>query len=97
MRLESEKRKLPDCVALTETGRCRQLETKQCVGENCPFLKNRQSCHEQEVRVYKRLASLDEETQQRISVKYYHGTRPWQPRKENAVPRRRRGRSQTTE
>ncbi|MBQ2955206.1 MAG: hypothetical protein IJE08_01965 [Clostridia bacterium] len=27
--------------------------------------------------IYQRLAQLDEETQERISQKYYHGTRPW--------------------
>ena len=30
-------------------------------------------------QVYQRLAQLDEETQERISQKYYHGTRPWLP------------------
>ncbi len=41
--------------------------------------------------IYARLATLDEEMQQRISEKYYHGTRPWQVRKEGeAAPRRRR-------
>jgi hypothetical protein len=30
-------------------------------------------------QIYERLAQLDEETQERISQKYYHGTRPWLP------------------
>ena len=28
-------------------------------------------------QIYERLSRLDEETQERISQKYYHGTRPW--------------------
>lgn len=47
-------------------------------------------CSGQETRVYERLASLDEETQQRISEKYYHGTRPWQKRRDGEAQRRGR-------
>lgn len=53
-------------------------------------MKTRDARHAQELMVYERLASLDEETQERISVKYYHGARPWLPRKEGAATRRRR-------
>lgn len=45
---------------------------------------------ERELQVYQRLASLDEETQRRISLKYYHGTRPWLPREEGAKRRKRK-------
>lgn len=44
----------------------------------------------QTARVYERLASLDEETQRRISEKYYHGTRPWLPRREEKDARRQK-------
>lgn len=44
-------------------------------------------------QIYQRLAQLDEETQERISQKYYHGTRPWLKTKESPV-RRRRGRGE---
>lgn len=33
--------------------------------------------NEAQRQIYERLAQLDEETQERISCKYYHGTRPW--------------------
>lgn len=51
----------------------------------------------QTARIYERLASLDEETQRRISEKYYHGTRPWLPRRENAPARRRQKKVRTEE
>lgn len=53
-------------------------------------MKTREARRTQELMVYERLASLDEETQERISVKYYHGARPWLSCKEGAVARRRR-------
>ena len=53
-------------------------------------MKTRADCQTQEIKVYERLASLDEETQERISVKYYHGARPWQTRKDGEPLRRRR-------
>ena len=48
-------------------------------------------------RIYERLAQLDEETQERISRKYYHGTRPWLPRKEGTAARRRRRKAGQTQ
>lgn len=42
-------------------------------------MKSIESASEQELKVYQRIASLDEETQRRISLKYYRGTRPWLP------------------
>ena len=91
------KRELPDCISLTETGRCRQLETKQCAGKKCPFMKTRLTCQEQETKVYQRLTSLDEEMQERISVKYYHGTRPWQSRQGGGERGRKRRSGQKAE
>lgn len=41
-----------------------------------------------QAQIYERLAALDEETQERISQKYYHGTRPWAKRGD--LPRKRR-------
>lgn len=56
-------------------------------------MRSNQPCREEELKVYARLASLDEETQERISLKYYHGTRPWQVRKEGEHLKRRRKKS----
>ena len=41
-------------------------------------------------KIYSRLAQLDEETQEHISRKYYHGTRPWQMRDKGETRRRRK-------
>lgn len=48
-----------------------------------------------QLEIYKRLSQLDEETQQRISQKYYHGTRPWL--KATGQPRRKRKKSEYTQ
>ncbi len=45
---------------------------------------------ESQQRIYERLARLDEETQERISRKYYHGTRPWLKAKGGEGARRKR-------
>jgi len=44
-----------------------------------------------QLKIYERLSQLDEETQERISQKYYHGTRPWS--KKSSHPRKRRARN----
>ena len=62
-------------------------------GEDVSTVKKREACREEEIRVYERLTSLDEETQERISQKYYRGTRPWQPRMQEAAKKRRRRKS----
>lgn len=80
----------PDCFSRTELGRCRQLELTRCAGDECPFMKTTADRQSQELRVYQRLASLDEETQEHISRKYYHGTRPWQMRDKGETRRRRK-------
>ncbi len=41
-------------------------------------------------QIYERLAQLDEDTQERISQKYYHGTRPWLKKGEAARRKRRK-------
>ena len=48
-----------------------------------------------QMKIYERLAQLDEETQKRISQKYYHGTRPWL--KKNGPARKKRGKTVQTE
>ena len=55
-------------------------------------MKRREADPSRELEVYRRLASLDEATQERISVKYYHGTRPWKVRREGAKAPDDRGR-----
>ena len=92
MKLLTDPSAQTDCFWATDTGRCRQMETRRCTGNDCPFMKTREACQEHENKVYLRLASLDEATQERISQKYYNGTRPW-ARKEGEPGRRRRRRT----
>lgn len=79
----SEMLKLPDCGGLTESGKCRWLNISACAGIDCAYYGKAGS---QEL-AKKRLRSLDEEKQERISQKYYRGARPWM---EDASKRRRR-------
>lgn len=48
-----------------------------------------------QAQIYERLAALDEETQERISQKYYHGTRPWAKRGD--LPRKGTNQQETQE
>ena len=48
-----------------------------------------------QLQIYERLSQLDEETQERISQKYYHGTRPWT--KKGTRPRKRRAKNEQNE
>lgn len=67
----------PDCLALTESGKCKWLDLEHCMGKECTFMKTDASYSNQQEKNYARLAALDEKTQARISVRYYHGARPW--------------------
>ena len=64
---------LPDCGALTESGKCKCLDVPACMGKGCPSYHKKDSRE----KVFERLRSLDEEKQEHISQKYYFGTRPW--------------------
>jgi hypothetical protein len=65
----------PNCSGLTESGKCRWLTCGDCRGPDCSYLKI--SPEDALRKTFLRLASLDEETQVRISRKYYGGSRPW--------------------
>jgi hypothetical protein len=64
---------LPDCAGLRENGKCGWLNTDACIGEQCSFNCKNSSLE----KANKRLSSLDENAQARISRKYYGGCRPW--------------------
>jgi hypothetical protein len=67
----------PDCLALSESGKCKWLNLNFCVGEECAFMKTDASYSSQQQKTYARLATLDEDIQARISMMYYDGARPW--------------------
>jgi len=64
---------LPDCESLLENGHCSCLNVYECIGSNCPFYRARGTKYQ----ANKRLCALDDNEQERIAQKYYHGMRPW--------------------
>jgi hypothetical protein len=65
--------KLPDCAGLLENGKCRWLNVTACSGAKCSYSHGISGLSKAQLR----LRSLNEETQERISQKYYGGSRPW--------------------
>ena len=64
---------LPDCVFLTEQGRCRILRVPECTGETCSFCRSR-ACAEDANRRWKtRMNVLDDARQARIAAAYFGG------------------------
>jgi hypothetical protein len=72
---------LPDCEGLSRTGRCTWLCISSCRGELCPFRQSRSDLHAARAAINHRLISLDEQTQAKISRKYYGGKMPWKTQK----------------
>jgi len=64
------------CFAQEGNG-CKALTVKECIGDTCPFRKTADEVSASRERAYRRLASLDAETQAHISETYYGGKKPW--------------------
>lgn len=73
----TEMQDLPDCIYLSEKGRCLHLKTEKCMGERCSFLTTRGSAETATIIWAKRLNSLPESKQLVIAKKYYNGAMPW--------------------
>jgi len=67
----------PDCISLSERGKCERLNISTCQGKNCTFLRTYRDITEQKLRWAKRLSDLGEDDQIKIAKKYYSGTMPW--------------------
>lgn len=67
-----------DCVSLREDGSCRGLVVDCQWHEGCSFYKDEMLDELSKARWAKRLSSLSEAKQNRISRKYYSGARPWE-------------------
>lgn len=67
----------PDCSALSNFGKCGWLRVSKCMGIKCPFSKSTEENEQSLENTYRRLSTLDAETQKRISDKYYDGGMPW--------------------
>jgi hypothetical protein len=64
---------LPDCIGLQGDEKCKWLNVPSCVGEGCAFYQKIDSAE----LALRRIRTLDAETQDRISQKYYGGSKPW--------------------
>lgn len=73
----AEMRDLPDCIYLSEKGKCLHLKNDKCGGFSCSFLTTRNSVAAKESLWAERLCSLSEERQKTIAKKYYNGAMPW--------------------
>ena len=68
---------LPNCVSLSEYGRCGRLNILKCLGRNCPFKRNSQEEKDSQERWHQQLLSLSKSTQLETAKKYYGGSMPW--------------------
>ncbi|MHC1719244.1 MAG: hypothetical protein AB9844_00870 [Clostridiaceae bacterium] len=68
---------LPDCIALSDKGDCRWLNTSRCIGKSCSFKQTKEENWRSLQKWKIRLSSLENAEQKRIAAKYYDGTRPW--------------------
>lgn len=68
---------LPNCMGLSERGKCNWLNNAVCKGENCKFMRLEADLQLTQMKLFQRLASLSEVQQAHISNKYYNGRKPW--------------------
>ncbi|MGN0643037.1 MAG: hypothetical protein ACI4JJ_07805 [Huintestinicola sp.] len=72
--------KYPDCVYLSEKYSCAVLNLsvcKSCKGEHCGFCRSSEKLSDERIRWLRRMNSLSEQEQQKISACYYQGAMPW--------------------
>ncbi|MDR3209723.1 MAG: hypothetical protein LBT36_03760 [Oscillospiraceae bacterium] len=67
----------PDCVHLTELGRCGILRVRECRGADCSFCQSAAEHQEARDSWNRRLNALSEEEQRKIAESYYDGRMPW--------------------
>lgn len=68
---------LENCFA-SFNDKCQILKVGKCTDhETCPFFKTKKDCEEGIDKIYKRLNSLDKNTQATISEQYYNSKYPW--------------------
>lgn len=67
----------PECVHLTERGRCNLLKTPECAGKKCTLKETKADKHESHNLWRSRMSKLPQERQDYFSKKYYGGHYPW--------------------
>lgn len=68
---------MPDCVALSDLKKCSRLTTLECDKSMCPFKQSTDEKNASIQSAYDRISNLDDNTQTRISKKYFKGNMPW--------------------
>ena len=66
-----------NCFALKEDSSCNALSVEECIGSTCSFYKTIEQYNESCKNADARVASLNEEKQRELAVKYYNGKMPW--------------------
>lgn len=71
---------LPDCMGLSESGKCIWLNIRACRGEECAFKRSVSEYKSLQINTFQRLGNLGSLEQSRIADKYYNGRKPWNMR-----------------
>jgi hypothetical protein len=68
---------LPNCIGLSEGGKCNWLNNTICKGERCTFKHSASEYKSLQINTFQRLASLSASKQIQIACKYFNGKKPW--------------------
>lgn len=69
--------RFPDCVYITERGRCDILRVNECGGTECTFCESAARRKEAYANWRGRMNALSEDRQRKIAAVYYGGKKPW--------------------
>jgi hypothetical protein len=69
--------RLPECVHLTEYGRCDILRVSECDGAKCTFCESAAYHKQANAKWHRQMNELSEERQNQIAAAYYGGKKPW--------------------
>ena len=78
--LHSEDRKLlelPDCIHLSEYGKCSILSVASCRGGKCSFNQSAAAAQTSREHWKQHLRSMDAKRQKKIAHKYFGDAMPW--------------------
>lgn len=68
---------IPDCVGLSERGKCMWMNVNVCKSEGCAFKRSVSDYKLSQLNTFQRLAGLCSIQQTHISKRYYQGKKPW--------------------
>lgn len=67
----------PDCMALSDNGKCSRLTVSTCLGQVCTIKQTHKEYMDSVQFANHRLSRLDSSIQKHIADKYYRGNMPW--------------------